>query len=302
MNADGMPIEPKRAGDGTPDEGSPDVASAVAEGAGEVADKVKDGGREAAESEGMTWVARAGLAAHGGVYVLLGLVALLVAIGVERRRVDQRGVFNELVSHSWGWLLLLLLTLGCAAYTVWLLARAAYGTAGSGEQRFGRLQAALGGAGYALLTVSAASVLLGSRSSQGETQEALSARVMAVPGGVLLVGLAGLFVLALGAFMVSQGFTARFMQDFRPVPAVLERVIRLLGRVGSLGRGLVIGLAGLLVLAAAWTFDPEKAKGIDLAFRTVLQESYGRPLAVAAAAALLAFGLYGLAEAVYRRV
>jgi hypothetical protein len=287
---------------GRPSEAARSESTGAAEAAGEVADAVKDGAREAAESEEMGWIGRAGLAAHGAVYLLLGLVALLVAIGVERRQVDQRGAFNELASHSWGWLLLLLLTLGCAAYTVWLLSRATYGTAGTGERRFGRLQAALGGVGYALLTMSAASVLLGSRSSQGETQEALSARFMAIPGGVLLVGLAGLFVLALGGFMVSQGITARFMEDFRPVPGPLERVIRLLGRVGSLGRGIVVGLAGGLVVSAAWTFDPDKAGGIDLAFRTVLQEPYGRPLAVAAAAALLAFGLYGLAEAAYRRV
>jgi hypothetical protein len=281
---------------------SPGRAQAAGAGAAEAADAVKDGAREAADSEAMSWVARAGVAAHGVVYLLLGLVGLLVALGAENQRVDQRGVFNELASRSWGWVLLLLLALGCGAYALWLFSQAAFGAVDEGDKKIPRVKSALGGAGYALLTVSAVTVLLGSRSSQGDSQQALSARVMSLPGGVVLVALAGLIVLGLGGFMVRQGLTAEFMKHFRPMPRLLGGTVRQLGRIGSIGRGVVVGLAGLLLLSAAWTFDPEKARGLDLAFRATLQEPYGRPLAVAAAAALLAFGLYGLAEAVYRRV
>ena len=57
-----------------------------------------------------------------------------------------------------------------------------------------------------------------------------------------------------------------------------------------------------LVISAAWTYDPDRAKGIDGALRTLLQQPYGKPLALAASAGLVVFGLYGLAEARYRRV
>jgi hypothetical protein len=266
------------------------------------ADAVRDGAREATQSRQMAWVARAGVAAHGAVYLLLGIVALLVAFDESGQNVDQRGAFKELASTPPGLVLLAALTAGCAAYTLWLVSQAVFGTADEGDKRLPRVQSAMAGAGYLLLTVSAATVLFGSRTSQAGTQEALTARVMAVPGGVVLVMLAGLFVLGLGAFMVYQAVTAEFMRHFRPMPRALEPVVRQLGRVGSLGRGVVIGLAGGLVVSAALTFDPAKARGIDLAFRETLQQPYGRPLAVAAAAALLAFGLYGIAEAVYRRV
>jgi Domain of Unknown Function (DUF1206) len=64
----------------------------------------------------------------------------------------------------------------------------------------------------------------------------------------------------------------------------------------------VFALAGLLVLSAAWSFDPQRARGIDGALRTLLEQPYGRLLTGLAALGLMAFGLFGLAEAKYRKV
>jgi hypothetical protein len=56
------------------------------------------------------------------------------------------------------------------------------------------------------------------------------------------------------------------------------------------------------VIVGAWTSDPQKARGLDGALRTLLQQPYGTALAVVASLALIGFGVYGLAEARYRRV
>jgi hypothetical protein len=64
----------------------------------------------------------------------------------------------------------------------------------------------------------------------------------------------------------------------------------------------VFVLIGILVISAAWSFDPKKASGLDGALRTLLQQPYGAVLALLASVALVAFGVYGLAEARYRRV
>jgi hypothetical protein len=86
------------------------------------------------------------------------------------------------------------------------------------------------------------------------------------------------------------------------VPARAWRVIRRLGQVGTVARGVVFGVAGLLLVIAAWRYDPSKASGTDGALRTLLEQPYGQALGVAASAGLVAFGVYGLAEARYRRV
>jgi hypothetical protein len=268
----------------------------------DAAEAVKDGARQAADSEQMTWVARLGMGAHGAVYVLLGVVALLVSAGSETRNVDQRGALSELASHTGGWIVLVALAAGFAAYAVWMLSRVVFGDGPRGKGKVLRVESAFGFVAYALLTASTVSVLLGSRQSQEQSQQGISATVMSFPGGRILVGLAGLCIVGVAGYMLFQGLRTPFMKNFRPLPAALEVVIRELGRVGSIGRAIVFGVVGVLVVSAAVSYEPQKAGGIDDAFRTALSQPYGRPMALAAAAALVAFGLYGLAEAAFRRV
>ena len=64
----------------------------------------------------------------------------------------------------------------------------------------------------------------------------------------------------------------------------------------------LVVLMGFLVLVAAWSANPTKAGGIDEAFRTLLQQPYGAVLVVLLGAGLMTFGVYGLAEAAWRRV
>jgi hypothetical protein len=92
------------------------------------------------------------------------------------------------------------------------------------------------------------------------------------------------------------------MRYFKTLPPRTRRTIRTLGTIGTVARGFVFALVGAFVIWAAWTYSPQKAGGIDVVLKTVLGHAYGRPLVVLAGLGLLAFGVYGLAEARYRRV
>ena len=78
-------------------------------------------------------------------------------------------------------------------------------------------------------------------------------------------------------------------------------VVEKLGMVGTIARGVVIGLSGLLVLDAAVTYQPKKARGLDGALRTLADQPYGTVLLTVAALGLIAFGIYGFAEARWHR-
>ena len=80
-----------------------------------------------------------------------------------------------------------------------------------------------------------------------------------------------------------------------------ERLARLGLVVGTSARGLVFGLVGLLLIRAAVDFDPQKARGLDGALRSLAQTDAGPWLLYAAAAGLLVFGIYGMAEAGWAR-
>ena len=81
-----------------------------------------------------------------------------------------------------------------------------------------------------------------------------------------------------------------------------RRVVRLLGTVGTVARGVVFALAGILVIEAAVTHQASKSGGIDKALLTLRNQPLGEVLMLAAALGLLIFGVYGLCEARWRKV
>jgi hypothetical protein len=121
-------------------------------------------------------------------------------------------------------------------------------------------------------------------------------------GGRWLVGIVGAVVLVVGLVMVREGWSAKFMRYFGSLPQGTRTPIVWLGRVGTVARGLVFAIAGFLVITAAWTANPAKAGGVDVAVRTLLDQPYGPALVTLLGVGLMVFGVYALAEAIWRRV
>ena len=256
----------------------------------------------AAESEPVNWMARAGLTARGLTYILIGVLALLLALGASGKHADQKGAMTELLSHSYGSLLLGALAVGFFGYAVWRLLEAAFGVTGEPNSATARLKSAARGVIYLGLMLTAVNALRGSSQSQSGQQETITSRTLAHTGGRSLVIAVGLAVVAVAAVMIVEGWKLKFMRFFQHIPSEVRRLVVHLGRIGTIGRGCVFAVAGLLVVIAGWKPDPHYAGGMDAAFRTVLGQPYGRVLGVTAALALVAFGVYGLAEARWRRV
>jgi len=84
-------------------------------------------------------------------------------------------------------------------------------------------------------------------------------------------------------------------------PRARSTVINL-GKAGYIARGIVFALVGILVVAAAVTFDPDKARGMDAALRQVAAQPYGPWLLSLMALGLMCFGMYSFAESRYRRL
>ena len=256
----------------------------------------------AAESEPVNWLARAGLTARGVTYILIGVLALLLALGASGKHADQKGAMTELLSHSYGSVLVGALAVGFFGYAVWRLLEAAFGVTGEPNSATARLKSAGRGVIYLGLMLTAVNALRGSSQSQSGQQETFTSRALAHTGGRFLVIAVGLAVVAVAAVMIVEGWKLKFMRFFQHIPPHVGRLVVHLGRIGTIGRGCVFAVAGLLVVIAGWRLDPQYAGGMDAAFRTVLGQPYGRVLGVIAALALAAFGVYGLAEARWRRV
>lgn len=269
----------------------------------QVSSSAVDAARDGADSRAVDWAARAGLAARGVVYLLLGLLAWLVARGAQAE-VDQKGVLQQVIARPYGGFVVGLLALGFGAYALWRLSEAAFGVTGAKPGAGPRLQSLARGLVYAFFAVTAMGLLLGSRTSQAGQQRTLTAQVMQHPGGRWLVALVGVAVVAVGLMLVVEGLRLTFMRYF-PAGALspgVRTAVRQLGRIGTVARGAVFALAGALVVSAAWNYKPADAGGLDGALKTLRDQAYGPWLLGLAAIGLMIFGVYGLAEARYRRV
>ena len=263
---------------------------------------VSDAAEQAADSRSMNWIARAGLTARGVVYILIGVLALLIARG-GAAAADQKGALAQVLAKPYGKWNVGLLAVGFAGYALWRLSEAAFGVTGEDRKAGPRLQSFARAFIYGFLAYTAVSVLQGSRRSQGTQQQGYAAQTMAHSGGRLAVGLVGLATVAVGLYLVSEGARLTFMKHFPAGLAPhLQTGLRNLGRVGTIARGLVFALTGALVTSAAWTYEPAKARGLDGALKTLRDRPYGGLLLGIAAAGLIVFGVYGLCEARYRRV
>ena len=260
--------------------------------------------RRASNSDAMEWGARAGLAARAAIYLLMGGLALELALGQTHRETDQRGALTAVAQHAGGKLLLVLLAVGFAGYALWRFSEAAFGVVGDGNGAGPRLKSLVRGLVYASFAFTTVSILAGAGGgSQAGQQQGLTARVMGHTGGRVLIGVVGLVIVVVGATMVVEGVKKKFEKylAMSQMSATTRSVVEKLGMVGTIARGVVIGLAGVLVVEAAVTYQPQKARGLDGALRTLARQPFGEVLLGAAALGLIAFGIYGFAEARWHR-
>jgi hypothetical protein len=104
--------------------------------------------------------------------------------------------------------------------------------------------------------------------------------------------------------LVFEGIRRKFMKNLNTaqMSAKTRRAIRIGGTIGTIARGVVVALAGILVIEAAITHNSSKSGGIDKALLTLRNQPFGEVLMLAAALGLLIFGIYGLCEARWRKV
>ena len=248
--------------------------------------------------------ARLGLTARAFVYLLIGVLSILLAAGHSTAETDQWGALQQLNRGAGGHLLLWVVAIGLAGYSLWRFSEAAFGAVGEGKKAGPRIKAFARGCIYAFLSFNAFQIALGHVThSQAGEQQTLTSKVLTHTGGRLAVGLVGAVIVVIGLSLVFEGVTRRFEKhlDLSSTSPRTKQVVTVLGAVGTTARGIVFTLAGVFVIQAAWDYQPGKATGLDGALRSLRDTAAGPWLLGVVAVGLVAFGLYGLAEARWRR-
>ena len=259
--------------------------------------------RRASHSPAAHFLARAGLTARGVIYILVGWVAVLVALGHSSQEADQQGALQMLSGKSYGMVSLWLLALGFAAYALWRLSEAAFGVSGEPGAR-PRVKSLARAIIYAGLSYLAFKVIAGTSGSQSGKQQDITATAMQHAPGRVLVAIVGLIIVGCGIALVIEGARKKFMKHLETsrMKPETRRAVKLLGMTGTIARGVVFGLAGVGVIAAAVTHKASESGGIDKALLTLRNQPFGEFLMLLAALGLVIFGIYGLCEARWRKV
>jgi hypothetical protein len=247
---------------------------------------------------------RAGLVANGIMHLLVAWLALQVALGNDERA-DQTGALQAIGGRPFGRPLLWLVTAGFAAVAVWRACEAAAGhrrVRSSGERLRKRAFAFVQVVVYVALAALAGHVaFLGSAGSVGP---GLTAQLLLLPYGRAVVVTIGIGVLVTGLAMMVQGWRKAFTEDMdlhRAGPRVRAFVERT-GQVGSVAKGLAVGLIGVLVVVAAWTFQPSRAQGLDMALKTLAAQPLGTLALAIVAVGIAGYGVFAFFDAFYHRV
>ena len=263
-------------------------------------------GRRAGQSPWVERLGRAGLVAKGVLYAVIGVLAIKVAAGGREESPDRSGALRAIADQQFGKGLLILLALGLAGYALWRLAQAILDRDAEGEGPKGLAKRAgnLAKAGwYGVLCGLTISTLVGNGSGGGNEQQT-TAGVFERPLGRYVVYAVGLAFLGAAVFNGYRAITCKFNKSLKTgeMDDAEEKAATGVGILGHLARFVVFALIGLFLVQAAWEFDPKEARGLDGALLELSQRPYGGWLLGAVAVGLIAYALYCLVQARYRRI
>ena len=274
----------------------------------ELKDQFDDVAEQVARHPWIERLARLGYAAKGVVYIVAGALAVMTAAGAGGELTDARGALRSIARQPYGRTMLAVVAFGLVAYVIWRWVQSITDADGKGRSPKGlALRAAyfMSGTVYAGLALAAARIVFGADESPGENiTRSWTARLMLMPFGEQLVMLAGLAVIGYGLFQIYKGYRAKFAKrlKLREIEDEARDWAVFAGRVGYAARGVVFLVIGAFLIEAARRHDPAEAQGLDGALKALAQQSFGPVVLGAVAAGLVAYGLFALVEARYRRI
>ncbi len=278
--------------------------------------EIQQAAQRAHKSDGLEVAIRVGLVAYGVVHVLIGWLAVQVAFGEKSKQASGTGALHTLASQPLGAVLVWVVAIGLFALVVWrgLEAWQAWRTEDGADRVKSMLGQVLKAVIYAVLAFTALKTAIsdttgggggggggkggGGKGGSGST-DSLTAQLLAMPGGVILVAAVGLAVIGYAVYYVWQGWSDKFLEklDGSPKRREVSKAYRMLGKAGFIAKGVAIGVIGALLVYAALTHDPQKSAGLDQALQEIAQQPFGQLLLVAVGAGIACYGVFCFARA-----
>jgi hypothetical protein len=255
-----------------------------------------------------SWIetlARVGFAVKGMLYLVLGGLALQFALGSGGELTDAHGAVAALLRRPYGRGMVAVVAAGLAFYAGWRFLEAFADANNKGADRSGiasRAMSAVSGAIYGVLAADAA-ILAFTRRSDGSAD--LPATLTGSPIARSVAILIAVGLTAYGAAQLKRAFSGRLSEQLSHghVQHHAGRWPIRVSRIGVAGRAVVLLVMGVLLLRRA-TASVDAAAETDTgdSLRLIAALPTGEWLLAGTAAGLMAYGVFQLVHARFRRI
>ncbi|MGM0855060.1 MAG: DUF1206 domain-containing protein [Bacillota bacterium] len=241
--------------------------------------------------------ARIGYISRGIVYMLIGALSVMAALGVGGSTSDSSGAFSAVASKPFGEVLLWILGFGLIGIVLWRLIQVVKDpehVKNDGKSLFRRLANLISGIAYGSLTYNAFAIATHAKSSGSGSKQTLSAKLLSQPFGQWIIGIVGLIIIGYAVYEVHKAYTEKYTNKFKrhEMSEKEWELGRKTGKLGLYSRGTVFLLIGYFFIQTAITADPDKTKGLDGALSKIAQQPYGQWLLGLIAVGLFLYGVF----------
>ncbi len=249
---------------------------------------------------------RLGYVARGLVYFCLGTIALLAALDFTPRARGAAEAVAAWADWPFGQVLIMAVASGLLAFAAWRGMQSLFDADGHGGSAKGlavRAGQALSGLVHVGLALSILEVAdgLGDVEEEHGAAEAFAESLLGVPYGDMMVTGVGAAIFALGLANLGQAF----FQDFRKRLGCDEATCRWavsLARTGYIGRTLAFTPLGFFLILAGRKASSSEALSLGESLQVLESQPFGSAVLGATGLGLIAFGVFAIIEARFRRI
>lgn len=252
--------------------------------------RLREAGQKIERNRGYRVLVRVGLVCYGLMHVIIGGLAVKLALGDTHARPSNQGAMRALAHSAWGAGLLWIAGVGFGALVVWqvLLAAFGYSEYGHRKQNRKRLASAAKVFLYGGLGVSAIRFAVGAGGGAGSEHSA-SAGLLRHPAGIVLLLAIGVAVGCVGGTEIYRAVRRQFNEDLdRP----LHGIGAVLAMLGLTSKGIALLAVALVLCWAGLSKDAARAGGLDKGLAAIKAQPFGVPLLLIVAAGIICYGLY----------
>ncbi|MHA7171496.1 DUF1206 domain-containing protein [Arthrobacter monumenti] len=261
---------------------------------------VVDAAEEFSNTKTLDVIARFGYAITGLLHLLIGVVALQLAMG-GTGQADTAGAIETLAQETPGRIAVWAGFIGCMGLALWQLSEA---TLRARRLEPGERAAKMSTSGslavaYAVLALSFANFAVGPGSDSSRNTRHFSATVLNAPFGVALLIGVGVVVAVIGIYFVIKGLTRKFRTELHFADSNRGVVIDGIGVVGHVAKGIALVLVGVLFCVAAIQQDRVQETGLDGSLKLLLEQPLGPYLLGIIAVGFICHGCFGIIRSRY---